>query len=257
MRRHLIAAAALTLIMNATAASASVISGTWSFEVDAWAVPFPGIPSPPVTGSATFSFDNGASSDDILLPAHVFTSNFGSPLATYSYSQTSDSLQLNFSGSIEIKTQFIDVSTHFVEPSVPPILQHVLFIPSLDVQIAASDFSGGFAPPPVPEPSTWVMLLWAWPDSARSQASNKIGVRGGLPGSLKRLTGPRLRSRYRDEGNPHGRVGHWRSCRRRRSPRSRCCLSFAGPGDSRRRDTGTCRCRPDPPDCVRLLWDAP
>jgi hypothetical protein len=160
MRRHLIAAAALTLIMNATATNASVISGKWSFEVDAWAVPFPGIPSPPVTGSATFSFDNGASSDDIPLPAHDFTSNFGSPLATYSYSQTSDTLELNFSGSgfIEIKTQFIDVSTHFVEPSVPPMLQHVLFIPSLDVQIAASDFSGGFAPS-VPEPSVWVMLL--------------------------------------------------------------------------------------------------
>ena len=178
MRRHLIAAAALALIMNATAASASVISGTWSFEVDAWAVPFPGIPSPPVTGSATFSFDNGASSDDILLPAHVFTSNFGSPLATYSYSQTSDSLQLNFSGSIEIKTQFIDVSTHFVEPSVPPILQHVLFIPSLDVQIAASDFSGGFAPSPVPEPSTWVMLL--------------LGLAGfGAVASIKQNRGPR------------------------------------------------------------------
>jgi hypothetical protein len=160
MLRHLIAAAALTLVMNATAARATVISGTWSFEVDAWAVPFPGIPSTPATGSATFSFDNGISSDNIPLPAGDFTSNFSSPSATYSYNQISDSLELNFAGSgfVEIQAQFIDVSTHLIEPSVPPILHEVLFIPSLDVQIGAADFSGGFAPA-VPEPSTWVMLL--------------------------------------------------------------------------------------------------
>jgi hypothetical protein len=158
MLRLLTVAAALAKIMVATAARATVISGTWSFEVDAWPLSASLLnpPTPPVIGSATFSFDTGESSaSDVPVPAGDFTSNFGSPLATYSYNQTSDSLDLNFAGSgfIEIQAQFIDVSAHFIEPSVPPMLQHVLFIPSLDVQIAAADFSGGFAPA-IPEPST-------------------------------------------------------------------------------------------------------
>jgi hypothetical protein len=162
MLRYLTAAAALAILVTAPAARAAVISGTWSFEVDAWAVPVSGIPSPPVTGSATFSFDSSASStSDVPLPASDFTSNFPSPLASYFYDHTSDSLTINFAGSgfIEIQAEFIDVSTHLIEPSVPPILQQVLFIPSLDAAIAAADFSGGFAPTPVPEPSTWVMLF--------------------------------------------------------------------------------------------------
>ena len=162
MLRYLTAAAALAMIMTASAARAAVISGTWSFEVDAWLLPFSGIPSPPVIGSATFSFDNGRSSPgDVSVLTGDFTSDFASPLATYFYDQTLDSLAINFAGSgfIEIQAQFIDVSTHLIEPSVPPMLQHVLFRPSLDATIAAADFSGGFAPTPVPEPSTWVMLF--------------------------------------------------------------------------------------------------
>jgi PEP-CTERM motif len=162
MLRYL-TAAALAMVMTATTARATVVSGTWSFEVDAWPIiasPFDP-PPPPVIGSATFSFDSGTTSPgDVLVPAGDFTSNFASPLATYFYDQTLDSLAINFAGSgfIEIQAQFNDVSTHLIEPSVPPMLQHVLFIPSLDESIAAADFSGGFAPA-VPEPSTWVMLL--------------------------------------------------------------------------------------------------
>ncbi len=162
MLRYLTAAAALAMLMTAGAARATVISGTWSFEVDAWLLPFSGIPSPPVIGSATFSFDNGRSSPgDISVPAGDFTSNFASPLASYFYDQASDSLAINFAGSgfIDIQAQFIAVSTHLIEPGVPPMLQHVLFIPSLDESIAAADFSGAFAPTPVPEPPTWIMLL--------------------------------------------------------------------------------------------------
>jgi hypothetical protein len=46
MRRHATAAAALAMVMTATAASATVISGTWSLEVDAWEIPdWPNIPT--------------------------------------------------------------------------------------------------------------------------------------------------------------------------------------------------------------------
>jgi hypothetical protein len=165
MLRHATAAATLAIVMTATTARATVISGTWSFEVDAWAVPFPFIPPPPVIGSATFSFDNSTTSPTgIPLPNSDFTSNFGATLASYFYDPAFDTLKINFAGapgpSFIIQAQFIDVSTHFIEPSVPPILHDVLFMPSLDVQIAASSFSGSFAPTPaVPEPSTWAMML--------------------------------------------------------------------------------------------------
>jgi PEP-CTERM motif len=189
MLRHLTVAAALATIIAAAAARAAVISGTWSFEVDAWPIfASPFNPPAPVTGSATFSFDNGESSaSDVPVPGGDFTGNFGSPSATYSYNQSSDSLVLNFAGSgfIEIQAQFIDVSTRFIEPGVPPVLQHVLFIPSLDVQIAAADFSGGFAPA-VPEPSTWVMLLLGFAGfglGASRKQSNKTAAEAGLRGS--------------------------------------------------------------------------
>jgi hypothetical protein len=127
MLRHLTVAAALATIMAATAARAAVISGTWSFEVHAWPIfASPFNPPAPVTGSATFSFDNGESSaSDVPVPGGNFTSNSDSPSATYSYNQSSDSLELNFAGSgfIEIQAQFIDVSTRFIEPGVPPTLQ--------------------------------------------------------------------------------------------------------------------------------------
>jgi PEP-CTERM motif len=57
-----------------------------------------------------------------------------------------------------VEAQYIDVSLHLIEPGGAPDSQEIFLIPSLDVQIAAADFSGGFAPA-VPEPSTWVMLL--------------------------------------------------------------------------------------------------
>lgn len=129
--------------------------------MDAWLAQAPSIPIPPVTGSVTFSFDNAVSSvNNIVLPVGDFISNFGSPFAGYFYDETLDSLRIFFAGSgfIEIEAQFIDVSTHLFEPSVPPMLQFVLFRPSLDGAIGADDFSGGFAPA-VPEPSTWAMLL--------------------------------------------------------------------------------------------------
>src|SRR5271154_3885357 len=109
MLLYLTAAAALAMVITASGATAAVISGTWSFEVDAWLLPT--IPSPPVIGSATFSFDNSASSPgDVSVPTGDFTSNFASPLATYFYDQTLDSLAINFAGSgfIEIQAQFID-----------------------------------------------------------------------------------------------------------------------------------------------------
>jgi hypothetical protein len=166
MLRHLAAAAALlAIVMTATAASATVISGTWSFEVDAWILPdFPHIPTPPVIGSATFSFDNSTGSEGISLPASDLTNNFGSMSAAYAYDPGFDLLTIDYFGLDApgfIKVQFNDVSTHFIEPSVPPMLQDVLFMPSLFEQIGAATFSGGFTPTPpaVPEPSTWAMLL--------------------------------------------------------------------------------------------------
>jgi hypothetical protein len=163
MFRYVTAAAVLAMVLTATAARATVISGTWSFEVDAWPMFAPSsVPPTPVTGSATFSFDNSTNSPtNILVPAGDFTSNFGSPLAVYFYNQGLDSLLVEFAGAgFSIDVQFADVSLHLIEPSVSPFLQAVLFRPSLDEEIGASSFSGGFAATPaVPEPSTWAMMI--------------------------------------------------------------------------------------------------
>jgi hypothetical protein len=59
MLRHLVVAADLAIVIDPTA-RATVISGMRSLEVDAWLLPT--IPLPPVISSATFSFDDGASS---------------------------------------------------------------------------------------------------------------------------------------------------------------------------------------------------
>jgi hypothetical protein len=81
MLRHLAVAAALAIVMDTTA-RATVISGTRSFEVDAWLLPT--IPLPPVIGSATLSFDNGASS----------------PSVVYFYDQSLDSLLIDLSATV-------------------------------------------------------------------------------------------------------------------------------------------------------------
>jgi PEP-CTERM motif len=162
MHRYVTAAAVLGMVMTATGARATVILGTWSFEVDAWAVPNPFNPPPPVIVSATFSFDNGVPPFNNPLPAGGFIANIPLTPGAYDYSQTFDSLVIGVSGAgFFIQAQFIDVSTHLFEPSVSPILQSVIVMPSLDVQIGASSFSGSFAPIPsaVPEPSTWTMML--------------------------------------------------------------------------------------------------
>jgi hypothetical protein len=83
----------------------------------------------------------------------------------------------------------VDVSLHFTEPSVPPILQSVVFSPSPDVQIGAAAFSGGFTPTRVPEPGTWVMLLlglagFGLAASRKGKPSNKTAAEAG-PGALK------------------------------------------------------------------------
>jgi PEP-CTERM motif len=189
MLRHLTTAAALAMVMTATAARATIVSGTWSFEVDAWPLSASlfNPPTPPVIGSATFSFDNSTTSEGIPAPASDFPNNFGSDLAAYSYDPGFDSLTIDFAGFAGmafITPQFIDVSTHFIEPSVPPILHEVLFMPSLDVQIDAASFSGSFTPTPgVPEPATWAMLLlgfagvcFAARRRCRAQPSNNTAV---------------------------------------------------------------------------------
>jgi hypothetical protein len=81
MLRHLAVAAALAIVMDTTA-RATVISGTRSFEVDAWLLPT--IPLPPVIGSTTLSFDNGASS----------------PSVVYFYDQSLDSLLIDLSATV-------------------------------------------------------------------------------------------------------------------------------------------------------------
>jgi hypothetical protein len=113
--------------------------------------------------SATFSFDNSTTSQG---NPGDFTSNFGLTSVLYSYDPSLDSLALDFfrsagSSSFTIQANFIDVSTHLIEPSVPPILHEVLYMPNSVVQIGAATFSGGFTPTPpaVPEPATWAMLL--------------------------------------------------------------------------------------------------
>jgi hypothetical protein len=111
-----VTAAAFVMFMIATGARAAVISGTWSFEVDEWpllnpVVPFP---PPPVTGSATFSFDTSRNSEDIPLPANDSHSNIVLTAASYDYNQTFDSLIINFAGQgFTIQPEFVDVSTHF------------------------------------------------------------------------------------------------------------------------------------------------
>ena len=159
MLRHVIAVAALALLMSATAASATLISGTWSFVVDEWPPLSPNVPFPhlPAKGSATFSLDTAVPVEGV--PLSNFTSSFSSAPPAYSYPDGSDTLLIVFDGpGFFIEAQFIDVSLHLIEPGVPPILQEVFLIPSLDVQIAAANFSGSFAPA-APEPSTWVMML--------------------------------------------------------------------------------------------------
>jgi hypothetical protein len=129
MLRHVIAVAALALLMSATAASATVISGTWSFVVDEWPPLNPDVPFPhlPAKGSATFSLDTAVPVEGV--PVSNFTSSFSSAPPAYSYPDGSDTLLIVFNGpGFFIEAQFIDVSLHLIEPGVPPILQEVFLI---------------------------------------------------------------------------------------------------------------------------------
>jgi hypothetical protein len=194
MLRYLTVAAALAVVMSATAARAAVISGTWSFVVDEWPLLSPHAPFPrlPAKGSATFSLDTAVLVEGV--PVTNFSSSFGSAPPAYSYGDGSDTLLIIFNGpGYFIEAKFIDIAVHVIEPSVPPILQGVFLIPSLNESIAAADFSGGFAPA-VPEPPTWIMLLLGFAGfglvaNHRRKAHHETNRRPGLPSAAVKAAG--------------------------------------------------------------------
>ena len=163
MRRLLAAipCAFAVMIVSMATSRATIISGTWSFSVTAWAPCMCGSPPPPpvpANASATFSFDNTVVAMPVPpLPIADFSNNFGATVAQALYFP-GDYLVVEF-----LTPPFSLFGFDFNDVGTNPVANGAFWFPDDEVPdvIPAISFTGGFTPASVaaPEPSALLLLV--------------------------------------------------------------------------------------------------
>jgi PEP-CTERM motif len=162
--RLLVSAAVLTALLAPTAvARAEILSGTWDFSASGW-TSSPPFPSGTTTGSASFSFDDSASTSAILNPSQ-YSDNFGATDAAYQYNHPTDALTVEFGKTLFCcadrgDTHYI-LSATFHGASTVPAVTEADWFDADGPSGRTTDVSAGFIPAAslVPEPSTLAILL--------------------------------------------------------------------------------------------------